>query len=51
MIISDARFGKWMIVLTGSVTVAYPITRFVITEFRSSYLILLFLLSHYRMRF
>ncbi len=39
------KIGTWLMVLTGIILVAYPTTRFVVNEFRSSYLVVLFLLS------
>ncbi|HHJ35469.1 MAG TPA: hypothetical protein ENJ87_06865, partial [Gammaproteobacteria bacterium] len=36
---------KWLILLTASVLVAYPVARFVVVEVRSAYLVLLFLFS------
>ena len=39
------RLGKWLMIFTGVILVAYPTTRFVVNELRSSYLVILFLLS------
>jgi len=42
---SNGKLQTWLMILTGIILVAYPVTRFVVDEFRSSYLVILFLLS------